>query len=72
MRGANCKLPQPAISQAGLDKHVNDKMLPLHYSMCACEELQGYPQRWAGNNTDGRKARRRRRAAPMPSEHSLF
>ena len=46
--GPNWKLPQPTITQADLDKYVNDKMPPLHYAMCGCEDLPGYPQRWGG------------------------
>ena len=39
-------LPDPAITQADLDKYVNPKMPPLHYAMCGCESMPGYPQRW--------------------------
>jgi len=46
--GPNWKLPQPTITEADLDKYVNDKMPPLHYAMCGCEDLPGYPQRWGG------------------------
>ena len=27
---------------------LHDKMPPLHYAMCGCEDLPGYPQRWGG------------------------
>ena len=40
--------PIPAITQADLDKYVNPKMPPLHYAMCGCESMPGYPQRWGG------------------------
>jgi len=46
--GPNWKLPQPVIMQADLDKYVDDKMPPLHYAMCGCKDLPGYPQRWGG------------------------
>ena len=47
MSGPSWKLPQPAITQANLDKYVNDKMPPLHYATCGCEDLPGLPaKRW--------------------------
>ena len=27
---------------------IDDKMPPLHYAMCGCKDLPGYPQRWGG------------------------
>jgi ribose transport system substrate-binding protein len=39
-------LPDPAITQADLDKYVSDKLPPLHYAMCGCENMPGYPERW--------------------------
>jgi ribose transport system substrate-binding protein len=44
--GPTWKLPQPVITQGDLDKYVDDKMPPLHYAMCGCKDLPGYPQRW--------------------------
>jgi ribose transport system substrate-binding protein len=41
-------LPDPAITQANLDKYVNPKLPPLHYAMCGCEGMPNYPQRWGG------------------------
>jgi ribose transport system substrate-binding protein len=41
-------LPQPVITEKDLPKYVNDKLSPLHYSMCGCEGMPGYPQRWGG------------------------
>ncbi len=35
--GPNWKLPQPMITQADLDKYVDDKMPPLHDAMCGCK-----------------------------------
>jgi ribose transport system substrate-binding protein len=46
--GPYWKLPQPVIMQADLDKYVDDKMPPLHYALCGCKDLPGYPQRWGG------------------------
>jgi ribose transport system substrate-binding protein len=41
-------LPDPAITQANLDKYVNPKLPPLHYAMCGCEGMPDYPARWGG------------------------
>jgi ribose transport system substrate-binding protein len=41
-------LPQPAITQDTLDENLQPNMPPLHYALCGCEELPGYPQRWGG------------------------
>jgi ribose transport system substrate-binding protein len=41
-------LPQPTITSDNLDKYINDKMPPLHYAMCGCEGMPGYPQVWGG------------------------
>jgi ribose transport system substrate-binding protein len=41
-------LPQPVITAKELPKYVNDKLSPLHYSMCGCEAMPGYPERWGG------------------------
>jgi len=40
------ELPDPAITDANLDKFVSDKLPPLHYAMCGCEGMPGYPERW--------------------------
>ncbi|GIG87768.1 ABC transporter substrate-binding protein [Plantactinospora endophytica] len=40
------KLPQPTITQDNLDRYVDEAMPPLHYAMCGCTDLPGYPQRW--------------------------
>ena len=37
--GPTWKLPQPAITAETLDKFVNDKMPPLHYALCGCEQM---------------------------------
>ncbi|SEM42306.1 ribose transport system substrate-binding protein [Bosea lupini] len=46
--GPTWKLPQPAITAETLDKFVNDKMPPLHYALCGCEQMTNYPARWGG------------------------
>ncbi|TDB75538.1 ABC transporter substrate-binding protein [Micromonospora sp. KC723] len=40
------KLPQPVITQDNLDQYLDPDMPPLHYAMCGCTDLPGYPQRW--------------------------
>ncbi|QKW13913.1 substrate-binding domain-containing protein [Verrucosispora sp. NA02020] len=40
------KLPQPTITQENLDSYLDPDMPPLHYAMCGCTDLPGYPQRW--------------------------
>ena len=46
--GPTWKLPQPVITQATLDRYVDPNMPPLHYAMCGCQDMPGYPQRWGG------------------------
>ena len=46
--GPTWKLPQPVITQETLDQYVDEKMPPLHYAMCGCKDMPGYPQRWGG------------------------
>jgi ribose transport system substrate-binding protein len=41
-------LPQPAITQENLDEYVDPNMPPLHYALCGCEEMPGYPGKWGG------------------------
>ena len=41
-------LPQPTITAENLPKYINDKMPPLHYAMCGCEDMANYPARWGG------------------------
>ncbi|HEY8979988.1 MAG TPA: substrate-binding domain-containing protein [Streptomyces sp.] len=40
------KLPQPVITQDNLDEYVDPSMPPLHYAMCGCTDLPGYPGKW--------------------------
>ncbi len=46
--GPTWKLPQPVITQDTLDQYLDPKMPPLHYAMCGCKDMPGYPQRWGG------------------------
>jgi ribose transport system substrate-binding protein len=46
--GPEWVLPQPAITMETLDNFVNAKMPPLHYAMCGCEDMAGYPEAWGG------------------------
>ena len=46
--GPTWKLPQPVITQATLDQHVDPNMPPLFYAQCGCQDMPGYPQRWGG------------------------
>jgi ribose transport system substrate-binding protein len=41
-------LPQPAITQDTLADYVDPNMPPLHYALCGCEEMPGYPEKWGG------------------------
>ena len=41
-------LPQPVITSDNLDQYIKTNMPPLHYAMCGCEDMPGYPQRWGG------------------------
>ncbi|WP_337182911.1 substrate-binding domain-containing protein [Shinella sp.] len=46
--GPEWVLPQPAITEDVLANYVDERMPPLHYSLCGCQELPGYPERWGG------------------------
>jgi ribose transport system substrate-binding protein len=41
-------LPQPTITEEDLDQYVDPNMPPLHYALCGCEEMPGYPEYWGG------------------------
>jgi ribose transport system substrate-binding protein len=41
-------LPQPAITKDTLDQYVDPNMPPLHYALCGCEDMPGYPENWGG------------------------
>ncbi|MDH2426088.1 ABC transporter substrate-binding protein [Sphaerisporangium sp. TRM90804] len=42
------KLPQPKITAENLDKYLQPNMPPLHYAMCGCETMPGFPANWGG------------------------
>lgn len=42
------KLPQPTVTQDTLDQYLKPGMPPLHYAMCGCEKLPGFPKKWGG------------------------
>jgi ribose transport system substrate-binding protein len=42
------KLPQPKITAENLDSYLKPNMPPLHYALCGCEDLPGFPQDWGG------------------------
>ncbi|MEV4413123.1 substrate-binding domain-containing protein [Catellatospora sp. NPDC049609] len=42
------KLPQPTITSDNLGQYVQKDMPPLHYAMCGCATLPGYPGDWGG------------------------
>ncbi|MDT0442582.1 substrate-binding domain-containing protein [Streptomyces johnsoniae] len=42
------RLPQPTITQDTLADYLSEDMPPLHYAMCGCEGMPGYPQDWGG------------------------
>jgi ribose transport system substrate-binding protein len=39
-------LPQPTITQEDVEQYVAEDMPPLHYAMCGCETMPGYPGPW--------------------------
>ncbi|MEU3457459.1 ABC transporter substrate-binding protein [Micromonospora sp. NPDC006766] len=39
-------LPQPRITGDNVKDYVKQDMPPLHYAMCGCEEMPGYPGPW--------------------------
>jgi ribose transport system substrate-binding protein len=46
--GPEWVLPQPAITQDTRDQYIDPRMPSLHYSLCGCQDLPGYPERWGG------------------------
>ncbi|QEU89725.1 ABC transporter substrate-binding protein [Streptomyces kanamyceticus] len=42
------KLPQPTVTQDNLDEYLKDGMPPLHYAMCGCQRMPGFPGDWGG------------------------
>ena len=51
-RGPEWVLPQPAITQDTLDQYIDERMPALHYSLCGCQDLPGYPERWGRHQID--------------------
>lgn len=41
-------LPQPAITADTLDSYIQPNMPLLHYALCGCEGMPGFPERWGG------------------------
>jgi ribose transport system substrate-binding protein len=41
-------LPQPFITEETLDRYIQPNMPPLHYALCGCEDMPGFPERWGG------------------------
>jgi ribose transport system substrate-binding protein len=41
-------LPQPKITNDNLADYVDPNMPPLHYALCGCEDMPGYPETWGG------------------------
>jgi ribose transport system substrate-binding protein len=41
-------LPQPYITAETLDRYIQPNMPPLHYALCGCEDMPGFPERWGG------------------------
>jgi ribose transport system substrate-binding protein len=41
-------LPQPYITAETLDSYIQPNMPPLHYALCGCEDMPGFPERWGG------------------------
>lgn len=39
-------LPQPKVTQDTLKDFIKQDMPPLHYAMCGCEGMPGYPASW--------------------------
>ncbi|MFC6081651.1 substrate-binding domain-containing protein [Sphaerisporangium aureirubrum] len=43
-------LPQPTITQENLPTYLKPGLPPLHYALCGCENLPGYPEKWGGSS----------------------
>jgi ribose transport system substrate-binding protein len=41
-------LPQPYITAETLDRYIQPNMPLLHYALCGCEDMPGFPERWGG------------------------
>jgi ribose transport system substrate-binding protein len=45
----NWNLPQPKITSENLDQYLQPNMPPLHYALCGCEDMPGFPKAWGGS-----------------------
>jgi ribose transport system substrate-binding protein len=45
------KLPQPKITSDNLTTYLKPNMPPLHYALCGCEALPGFPEKWGGTKS---------------------
>jgi ribose transport system substrate-binding protein len=43
---AEWNLPQPLITEDNLQDYLQPDMPPLHYALCGCEDMPGFPQAW--------------------------
>jgi ribose transport system substrate-binding protein len=41
-------LPQPKVTSENLPAYLKPDMPPLHYALCGCEDLPGFPETWGG------------------------
>ncbi len=39
---------QPLITEENLEQYLQPNMPPLHYALCGCENMPGFPERWGG------------------------
>ena len=39
-------LPQPVITEDNLADYLQPDMPPLHYALCGCEDMPGFPENW--------------------------
>ncbi|TDD53520.1 ABC transporter substrate-binding protein [Nonomuraea terrae] len=44
-------LPQPKITEETLPTYLQPNMPPLHYALCGCEDLPGFPENWGGKKS---------------------
>ncbi len=43
---AEWNLPQPKITEDTLADYLQPDMPPLHYALCGCEDMPGFPENW--------------------------
>ncbi|MEV5891692.1 substrate-binding domain-containing protein [Nonomuraea fuscirosea] len=44
-------LPQPKVTSETLPAYLKPNMPPLHYALCGCEDLPGFPETWGGRRS---------------------